>query len=205
MKFILNNKGIALVTSLMITLLSLTIVMSLLLMITQSIQTSGQLKKYKTALDASYGGVEIVSKDILPIILQNYESGEFFKSSIQSDFDAITLVVESSQDCLLKKLTSSSKDWPSGCSNAPSPKSSPDISFKLTAASGTNYKIYSKIVETIQGNSDTSGLQLEGSGVAESSSLLKPKHFPYVYRMEIQGERENNPTEQANIEVLYAY
>lgn len=204
MKFILNNKGIALVTSLMITLLSLTIVMSLLLMITKSIQTSGQLKKYKTALDASYGGVEIVSKDILPIILQNYESGAF-ATSIQSDFSAISLVVESSQDCLLKKLTSPSKDWSSGCSNTPNPKSSPDISFKLAAPSGTNYKIYSKIVETIQGNSDTSGLQLEGSGVAESSSLLKPKHFPYVYRMEIQGERENNPTEQANIEVLYAY
>jgi hypothetical protein len=46
---------------------------------------------------------------------------------------------------------------------------------------------------------------LEGSGVAESSSLLTPQHFPYIYRMEVQGERQDNSTAKANIEVLYAY
>lgn len=204
MKFYNDKRGIALVTSLMITLLSLVIVMSLLLMITQSIQTSGQFKKYKTALDASYGGTEIIVKDILPVVMQNY-SDSLFISKIQANFNTISLEIKTTQDCFKKKLVSSSKDWPSDCSNTAEPRKTPDMIFKLAATSGSNFVVYSKIVETVQGNSDQSGLQLEGSGVAETSSLLKPKHFPYIYRMEVQGERENNPTAQANIEVLYAY
>lgn len=204
MKFINDNKGIVLVTSLMITMLSLVIVMSLMLMIINSIKASSQLKKYKTALDASYGGVEIVVKDILPTILQNFGNANFV-SNIESDFNAVALSVASDQNCLQSKLTSTSLQWPNGCSNTADPKVAPDITFNLAANVGANFKIYSKIVETTLGNSDTSGLQLEGSGVAESSSLLKPKHYPYIYRLEIQGERENSPTAQANIEVLYAY
>lgn len=79
------------------------------------------------------------------------------------------------------------------------------MSFTLQASSGNPFIVYSKIVDTVSGNSDTGGLQLEGGGVAESSSLLTPQHFPFIYRMEIQGERQNNSTTQANIEVLYAY
>jgi hypothetical protein len=65
--------------------------------------------------------------------------------------------------------------------------------------------VYTKIVDTVPGNSDLSGLQLEGAGVAETSPLVKPLQIPYIYRIEIQGERKNNPTAQANLEVLYAY
>jgi hypothetical protein len=204
MSYLKNNKGIALVTSLMITLLTLAIVMSLMLMVTQSIQTSGQFKKYKTALDASYGGTEILVKDIFPVILQNYSSTSF-STTVQSSFSNVNLTLTSTQDCLQKKMTLASKDWPSNCSNTSDPTKFPDLTFKLNATSGSNFIVQSKIVDTVLGNSDTSGLQLEGSGVAESSSLLKPKHFPYVYRMEVQSTRENNPSAQANIEVLYAY
>lgn len=204
MKLLHNNKGIALVTSLMLTMISLVIVTALLLMVTQGMKTSGQLKRYKTALDASYGGTEIITKDILPAILQNYGSSALV-STVESAFGLISLHVETTEDCLQRKLTSGSSEWLSSCSNSTDPKKTPDLSFKLQGTSGNTFIVYSKIIDTVQGNSDTSGLQLEGSGVAESSSLLKPKHFPYIYRMEIQGEPENNASAQANIEVLYAY
>jgi hypothetical protein len=204
MIFIRRKEGIALVTSLMMTLISLTIVMALMYMVTQSITRSSQNKKYHTSLDASYGGSEIVLKDILPVVLQNYSSTSLV-STLQSDFSTIGLQVVADQKCLQSKLVKSTADWPNGCSNVSNPKMSPDMSFTLQSASGNPFIVYSKIVATTQGNSDTSGLQLEGSGVAESSSLLTPKQFPYIYRVEIQGERQNNPTTQANIEVLYAY
>jgi hypothetical protein len=204
MTFIKNNEGIALVTSLMLTLISLTMVMALLYIVTQGITQSAQLKKYKTALDASYGGTEIVVKDIFPAIMQNYSSSSLV-STVQSAYGSLNLEVKTTQDCLQKKLTLPTAQWPTSCSNASNPKNLPDLSFKLQASAGSPFIVYSKIVDTVYGNTDTSGLQLEGAGVAESSSLLTPQHFPYIYRMEVQGERENNPTAQANIEVLYAY
>ena len=195
-----NEKGIALVTALMFTLISLTIVMALLYMITRSTQISGQQKKYKTSLEAAYGGTEIITKDIIPMILSNTSI-----STITDTFEAIDMEVFATQNCLQSKLTLATKNWPAGCSNTPNPKKEPDLTFQLSAATGNPFTVYSKIVDTSSGNSDVSGLQLEGSGVAEGSSLITPQHFPYIYRVEVQGERENNSTAQANIEVLYAY
>lgn len=199
-----NNKGIALVTSLMITLISLTIVMSLMYMITQSTQISGANKRYKTALEASYGGSELFTKDILPFLLKNYESADF-AASAATTFTNVGLQVNASQACLQSKLTLPSGKWPAGCNNTPSPKQNPDMTFNLLSATATPYTIYSKIVETMLGNTDVSGLQLEGAGVAEAMSGITPQHFPYLYRLEIQGEQSVSSAAQANIEVLYAY
>jgi hypothetical protein len=204
MKVLKNNEGIALVTSLMLTLISLTIVMAMLYMVTQGVKQSGQLKKYRTALDASYGGSEIVVKDIFPIAMQNYSSSNLI-STVQTTFGGVTLQVLTTQACLQNKLTKVTSDWGPNCSNTSDPKKSPDMSFQLQASAGNPFIVYSKIVSTVAGNSDTSGLQLEGAGVAETSSILTPQHIPYIYRMEVQGERQNNATAKANVEVLYAY
>ena len=201
-----NNKGFALVTSLMLTLISLTIVMALLYMITQSVKMAGQTKKYHTALEASYGGSEIMLKDVLPVVLQNLGSGytgSTLTTAVQNAFPGLNVQLPTSQQCLQTKLFQS-PPWV-GCSNTSSPKQSPDMTMDLQAATGSPFTVYTKIVDTVPGNSDISGLQLEGSGVAESSSLLRPQQIPYIYRIEIQGERKDNPTAQANLEVLYAY
>ncbi len=204
MIFMQNNRGIALVTSLMLTLISLIMIISLLYIVTHSITQSGQQKRYKTALDASYGGSEILVKDIFPIVMQNYSSTSLI-STVESSFGTVNLQVLATQECLQKKLTQPTAQWPSSCSNISEAKKVPDMSFTLQASSGNPFIVYSKIVDTINGNTDTSGLQLEGSGVSESSSLITPQHFPFIYRLEVQGERQNNPSAQANIEVLYAY
>jgi hypothetical protein len=199
-----NNQGIALVTSLMLTLISLTIVMALLYIVAQGIRTSGQNRRYRTAVEASYGGAEIMVKDIIPVMMQNYSSGTF-SADVQTSFSGVGLQVLSGSKCMQSKLVRSTADWPSSCSSVPNPKVSPDMRMTLQATSGSPFIVTSKIVDTVAGNSDTSGLQLEGSGVAESSSLLTPKSIPYIYRVEIQGERQSNSTSQANVEVVYAY
>ncbi len=205
MTFIREKEGIALVTALMLTLISLTIIMALLYMVTQGITQSSQYKKYHTALDASYGGSEVVLKDILPTVLQNYSSASLI-NTVQTSFSNINLTVLTNQTCLQSKLLKATSNWPSGCSSVSDPTKSPDMSFNLQAANGANpFIVYSKIIDTVPGNSDTSGLQLEGSGVAESSSLLTPQQVPYIYRMEVQGERKDNPTAHATLDVLYAY
>lgn len=207
MKLLRSQDGIALVTSLMLTLISMTICMALLYMITQGTQTSGQLKRYKTALDASYGGSEIYAKDIFPFIMRNYSSPTLVAdlTGTANGYGGIGLVLNTSPACLRAKLTKNTANWPIGCDSGPAASKSPDMSFSLQASSGDPYTVFSKIVDTTTGNSDIGGLQLEGSGVAEGASVLTPQHFPYIYRLEVQGQRLNNATAQANIEVLYAY
>jgi len=208
MKVLRSQDGIALVTSLMLTLISLTIVMALLYMITQGTQVSGQFKRYKTALDASYGGTEIFAKDIFPFIMKNYSSATLIndvETAFTDPLERVSTNVLTTQDCLQSKLTKRTANWPAGCDASPFASKSPDMSITLQASTGNPFTVYSKIVDTSVGNSDVSGLQLEGSGVAEGSTVITPQHFPYIYRVEVQGQRQNNPTAQANIEVLYAY
>ncbi len=200
-----NENGIALVTALMLTLISLTIIMSLLFMITAGAQLTGAHKRYKTSLEAARGGVDVVVKDILPTMMLNQGSATL-EADVEGSFGAISLNVNTTVACPIQaKLTTPTSQWPAACSQQSNPKQSPDMSFDLPSTIGDPFRVYTKIVDTVKGNSDISGLQLEGSGVAESNSVLTPQHFPYLYRVEVQGERSANAREQANISALYAY
>lgn len=206
MKFriVKNEDGMALVTSLMLTMISLIIVMGLLFMMTQSISMSGATKRYHTALDASYGGSEVIIKDVIPSILRNYSSAGLV-TSVQTDFSSIGLAVTTSQACLQAKLSRPTSQWPAGCSQDPSPRKNADFTFNLQATTDAPYTVYAKVIDTVNGNSDISGMQLEGAGVAEGQTIITPMHIPYIYRVEVQGEKAQNATENAQLSVLYAY
>lgn len=205
-RLLAKQDGIALVTALMLTLISLTIVMSVMYMLTQSIQQTGANKRYKTALEASYGGTDILMKDIVPLILKNFASTPTaLVNDLESTYNMLSLKVLADPQCLKNKLTMGAENWGGTCDQLINPKASSDISFQLQATGGQPFTVYTKVVDTILGNSDTSGLQLEGAGVAETSLVITPQHVPFVYRVEIQAEKANNATEQANMSVLYAY
>ena len=198
-------------TSLMLTLISLTIVMAVMYMITQSVQQSGMVKRYKTALEASYGGTDIMMKELIPEILKNAESASLF-ADLEDKYSLISLAVNPDVDmrsCFQRKLTLQVSEWQDDkcvpANQSVNAKELPDLQFNMQAMSGAPYTVYAKIVDTLRGNTDMSGLQLEGSGVAETLTVLTPKNIPYVYRMEIQAERSTNAVEQSNISVVYAY
>ncbi|MGB4599222.1 MAG: hypothetical protein WBI04_04510 [Trichlorobacter sp.] len=209
--FMKNRQGIALVTSLMLTLISLTIVMAVMYMITQSVQQSGMVKRYKTALEASYGGTDIMMKELIPEILKNAESATLF-ADLEDKYSLISLVVNPDADmrsCFQRKLILQVSEWQDdkcvAANLSVNPKELPDLQFNMQAMSGAPYTVYAKIVDTLKGNTDMSGLQLEGAGVAETTVVVTPQNIPYVYRMEIQAERSTNAVEQGNMTVVYAY
>lgn len=199
-----QEQGFALVTSLMMTFISLVIVMAVFYMITQNVQRTGAFKRYKTALEASYGGTDIIVKEIVPLVLQNITDPKTFLET-QYGGTLTNFSVATTSTCMIDKLTKETSQWGSTCSTTTSAKSGPDMTFQLQATGGRPYTVYSKIIDTVNGNTDISGLQLGGAGVAESSSIITPQHIPYVYRMEVQTERSTNATEQANLSVVYAY
>jgi hypothetical protein len=232
MKIFRNEKGIALVTSLMITLISLTMILALLYMVTRGIQVSGMQKRYKTVLDAAYGGANIMAKDIIPYVIQQINSQAFsgatgLISALDSSNPAINpytsislnaypngnLTQSQAQTCLQDKLTMSTVYWPSYCTNAQTnpvtapPSQFADMTFLLQGVN-TPYTVYAKIVDTKQGNTAMAGLQLFGSGVSEGANVITPKHLPYLYTVEVQGQKTGDTSVSAvsaNIEVLYAY
>jgi len=202
MKLLVNQRGVALVTTLMLTLISLAIISALYYMVTMGVQMSASEKRYRTALEATYGGAEITMKDLTPLILQG-DSATQLKATFSTIDD---IAFPSGTACFAEKLTLPTSLWSGSCSQTLNPKSSPDVQFSLKGINSANapYTVYAKYVDASIGNTDMSGLQLEGAGVAEASSVITPQHFPNVYRLEVKAERPAS-AEQGNVSVLYAY
>lgn len=210
----------ALVTALMLTLISMTIVMYLLLMVTSGIKQSGANKRYRTALEASYGGTEIMTKEVLPyIFLTTITNGGTNPGTAASGLFASALNFTAETDaCLLQKLTSST-NWTAckSSSQLSDAKNAPDFTMKLNAASSTlnpspdPFTVYAKIVNTECGdkrtyaaggkctNSDLSGIFLD-AGIPTDM-----ERKPAIYKIEIQAERSTNAQEKSKMAILYAY
>jgi hypothetical protein len=205
MKILKDQKGIALVTALMFTLIALVIITMLLYYVLSGTKMSGAQKRYRNALEASYGGTDFVTKTIIPRLFNNYSAG---KAGLSSDFGtSLGLIFPS--DSLRTKMTTATSGWGT-LSKTLDPKDAPDVTFLLQGpTSGTNYKVYTKLVDTVPGVGliDTSGIDYldAGSGVAGTSSTTQTPRTPNLYSFEVQGEAAVNPKEKAALSVLYAY
>jgi hypothetical protein len=199
------GKGVALVTVMAIITVTTALVVSVVYFVYKGTEMSGLNKRYKTAREASFGGIDVLTKEVIPLTL----SGGSL-SNVISGFNTITTaqVTQSvTNSCFSDKLMKATANWGTGCSNTLSAKTSPDIRFTLSGVSpAVPFDVYTKIVDTQQGNSNLGGIVLEGAGVADSASgVITVQHYPYMYRIETQGERQSNPDERANFTVLYAY
>lgn len=219
MKLLCNQKGIALVTSLMLTLISLTIVMFLMYMITSSVKLSGANKRYKTSLEASYGGVDIIAKEVMPQLFTNMSAptSAISAGGFSSAFTFPASTDTTAAACLKMKLKSASSAWGAACSSSSDPKIAPDMKLTLNATSSDPFSIYTKIVDTVCSDkrpypegkctgSDLSGIYLDGGqGVAGGTSDIAVQPKPAIYRIEITAERSSNPLEKSKLSVLYAF
>jgi hypothetical protein len=222
-RFTAKQDGIALVTALLLTLISLTIVMAVMYMITQNITQTGINKRYRTALEASYGGTDIIMKEMVPFILQHFNSASL-ETDLEGQFGGVVLEVNTTTvpdpltgttiSCLQNKLDFSTAQWNAACNQDMAIKSTPDLRFELQATGSQAYTVYAKIIDTARGNTDMSGLSLEGSGVGGQNPVVTPQHLPNMYRLEIQAEKESNEfiaqstgavVEKGAMSVLYAY
>ena len=209
-----NENGIALVTALLFTLISLGIIMALLAIVIQGTKMSAANKTYKNATEAGYGAIDLVTKDVFPALLNSTLTEDAYTSGL------LGMDIASSA-CLNQKMSSStsSANW-AACtteSTTPIPTEAPDLTFTLKAANDpAGFKIYAKIIDTKCGgdttagqtcsNSDTTGIDyLDTGGVTEGAGSVTPQHKPAYFRVEVQSERAVNPKEKAQMSLLYAY
>lgn len=209
MKVLRNQEGIALITALMFTLICLGMIMTLLYYVLAGTKMSAAQKRYRSALEASYGGTEFITQTIIPRLFSTTD-----KTSLMTDFGtSLSLQFPSdalTADAFHTKLTTSTSAWPSTLSKTVNPKDMPDLTFTLQGQNaGSNYKVYTKIVDTVAGVGllDASGIDyLDGGlGVAGTSSSTQTPRTPNIYSIEVQGEAAVNPVEKAGLSVLYAY
>ncbi len=218
-KTISNEKGIALITALLLSSIMMTIIMYLMYMLTGSITTSGAHRRYKTVLEASYGSSELIIKEIFPLLLSDVKSSatNLKLSPLTSAFD----ITSTSDSCFQQKLTQPSSKWSADCSKSADATSNPDITLQFKSTSLDKITVYTKIVESMCSDprpypegtctsSDLSGVDYldGGTGVNYGSggvSAITVQQIPATYRVEIEGQRATNPIEKTKLSVLYSY
>lgn len=216
MKQLKNEKGLALVTVLVLSLITLSIISTLVYMVIHGTRISGYYKRYETAREAAVGGAELggdlinergdLTISFLPMWSTSTGAGGFLDCDCDDpdkpndNRDSMGV-----RTCLCDKLCDSTEDWRGACSSTLTPTDSPDLEFDL-AGINTNYRVSVKIVDTIRGNSDLSGEELGGTGVVSSTSGIIPAPpMPYLHRVEINSEDIVNQLERSRISALYAY
>lgn len=223
MKLFRNEKGIALVSVLILSLIALSIIATLVYLVIQGTRFSGFFKRYETAREAGTGGAEITvdlinNRGKLPaitgILLTSFPKGcdcgdpdtAGDNSMVNDDGSLSTLA--GSYICLCAKLCDATADWPTACDTTLAATTNPDLSLSLAGIGGDSYSVNTKIVDTIPGYTDMSGEDLGGAGVVTSSSLtLRSPPQPYIYRVEVDSQNAD-PTkriERSTISVLYGF
>jgi len=205
MRILPGEDGAALVTALMLTVLSLIVALTLLYAVTAGTKISASQKRYRSALAAAQGGVELVTREIIPRLLQLQPESE---ANLQDEFSLIALQLPN-PDCLQQKLGSATASW-SACGGPTSsdPSDHPDFSFTMggVQAFEPGYSVTMKIVDTVPGNTDNAGLDLldPGNSVAGRDDGIRPQHIPGIFNISVQG-LGGNSREKARLSLLYAY
>src|SRR4051794_32087282 len=132
MKELTNERGAALVTALLLTLISLGMVLAALYFIEQQTQLSAAGKRYRNSIEAAHGGgPEVFAKEILPRLISD---PLLTLNQLESDFANLGLSMSgASLACLRQKVTEDTKNWTSCSSDnlVGEPRISPDAKFVL--------------------------------------------------------------------------
>ncbi|MFZ3136878.1 MAG: hypothetical protein WA126_05735 [Thermodesulfovibrionales bacterium] len=226
MKQLKNEKGIALAMILVLAAISLAIMTALIYMITAGTQVSGMQKRYRTALDAGVGSADLAYQFIAT------RGDNTLVNALKDQLNNYTVNINSevttSGSCtgtsssgtsftgLAAKLNAptfkpdGTSNWSSACAGdsvmiIPGTSTSYDMRYDLGSSPYPVYRIYTKIVDTIEGNSGGDE-GLTGKGVVSSGTgEMQVMSRPYLYSLEVNAENLSSPSERAKLSVLYQY
>lgn len=184
-----NEKGIALVMVLILSAIALAIMSGLVYMVISGTQISGIQKRYKTALEAGIGGRDAMF--------------EVIRTRGNTDIPTSICIETWSATCENDKLNKATSSWNAGCNS--------DLTmttYDMTCTLGTSpnqYIAYSKIVDTVEGNSGGDEGLIKTGVVVSNPGEVAVKSIPYLYTIEIDAQNFSNPAERAKLSVLYQY
>ena len=203
-----NQRGVALVTSLMLGVFGMLMVLALVYLVSTGTWISGAKVRYQRALDSAYGGIQFFVSEII----QRGIGGATLTS--MGAFGNMNVVANISNADFASKLTTTgfvndpaedaTRPYPDNSLTSNAPNDFADIVATFTMPNGNNITVSNTILSTTRGNSGTSSnLLLSGGVVNNSSGTFTPQHFPYLYQVETRGQGAAN--ENARLSGIYAY
>jgi len=188
-----NERGLALVSALILGLIGMLMVASLLLMVDSGTFMSGSKKRYQMALSAAHGGMNFFAKEII----QRGLGGT--NLSAMGSYGDLNFTPSISNANMDKKLRKTGR-----LNDGTYPNDILDATVTFVLPPGPNIGVNTTIISTSRGNSGTSTNLLQGGGVVNNNSgTITPQHFPYIYQIETQGRGASS--ENARLTSLYAY
>ena len=77
--------------------------------------------------------------------------------------------------------------------------------MKFDLGTTTTYRVYAKIVDTVEGNSGGDEGLVKGGVVLSSTGEVSVLSIPYLYTIELDAENPANPYERAKFSIIYQY
>ncbi|PWB63346.1 MAG: hypothetical protein C3F14_08235 [Deltaproteobacteria bacterium] len=186
MKILRSEKGFALAFVLILAVIALGMTLAMLFMVGRGSFVSGQQKSYRTAVEASRGGMEamfqLISSRGLP-------TTPFTNQVLSAGIGT--------------KLAGGIGTW-GGLDNSMTINPAVSTTYDMRIDLGA-YRVYSKVVDTVDGNSGADEGLLKTAVVNSGSGEVTVVSVPYLYTIEVLSERISNPTERSKISVLYQY
>ena len=165
--------------------ITLAMTMAMLFMSGQGSFVSGQQKRYRTAGEASRGGMEAM-----------------FQVISDRGIQTVPYTNQVIGATLVSKLAFPTTTW-AGLDNTMTINPTDNTSYDMRVDLGI-YRVYTKVVDTIDGNSGAD-LGLEKFGTGSGSGEVTVVSVPYLYTIEVLAQSVNNPTDRSRVSVLYQY
>ncbi|MBI5575447.1 MAG: hypothetical protein HY896_03705 [Deltaproteobacteria bacterium] len=188
MKTLRNEKGFALAFVLILAVIALVFTIAMLTMVGRGSFLSGQQKRYRTAVEAGHGGAETM--------LQMISSRGYLDNVYNEQFTP-------NSTGLNTKLGSPTGVW-IGLDNTTTIDPNTPSTYDMRVHLGT-YLVYTKIADTVEGNSGADEGLLKESVVNTGSGEVTVVSVPYLYTIEVLSQADANPTDRSRISVLYQY
>jgi hypothetical protein len=186
MKYLRNEKGFAMVFVLVLAAISLAMTLAMLLMVSRGSFLSGQQKRFRTAVEAGWGGMEVMFQ-----LISNRGNPDN------------TLYTMLNPAGVQTKLAGSVGTW-GGLDSSNTIDPAVATSYDMTIDLGA-YRVYTKVVDTVDGNSGADEGLLKTAVVNSGSGEVTVVSVPYLYTVEVLSQSTVNPTERSKLSVLYQY
>lgn len=189
MKILRNEKGFALAFVLILAVIALGLTLAMLAMVGRGSFLSGQQKRFRTAVEAGRGGMEVM--------LQLIAAG----GNLTTPY--INPPVMNDNNAFATKLTNPTGSW-GGLDSAITIDITDVSTYDMRVDLGA-YRVYTKIVDTVEGNSAVDEGLLKSGVVSSGAGEVTVVSVPYLYTIEVLSQSVVNPTERSKLSVLYQY
>jgi hypothetical protein len=188
MKILRNEKGFALVFVLILAAISLAMTLAMLIMVSRGSYVSGQQKRFRTAAEAGRGGMEAMFQ----MISNRGGSTILYTNQVLPTPGALDI-----------KLAGPIAGW-GGLDTSSTINPTDNTSYDMRIDLGT-YRVYTKIVDTVDGNSGADEGLIKTAVVNAGSGEVTVVSVPYLYTIEVLSQSTTNTAERSKLSVLYQY